>query len=366
MRLSFAVICLVATLATPAAAQDSLQDEFSELDWNVWCPCLINMTKAPIGFLPDSEPQGDHFAQIIVDENSLGGNKCRRNPPHSECRNPATAVTLGVHDDQPGLADTIDSLGPNFMNVFGARTFAMAVNDYCTPEVMARAKAAGEEDECIQRQELQFQKPLVHDAAKPYLYSFRFRMPGTVEDTVNSIRWVTAQWKEEPVSNAYSEEFGENWGPSPFLAQRFDNGVLHVTVQDEHCRCMVASAPPADNTGLTWENGVPKYCLSTHPKTKNQACTPDLKVEYGDDPVLSSPVDRWVEMTYRVQAGRDKPAMIEIHEGARFIVRITGSIGYQPEPGETVQTRFKIGQYRDYMPTVDAMDIDWVKREPAG
>ena len=71
-------------------------------------------------------------------------------------------------------------------------------------------------------------------------------------------------------------------------------------------------------------------------------------------------------MTYRVQAGRDKPAMIEIHEGARFIVRITGSIGYQPEPGETVQTRFKIGQYRDYMPTVDAMDIDWVKREPAG
>ncbi len=95
MRLSFAVICLVATLATPAAAQDSLQDEFSELDWNVWCPCLINMTKAPVGFLPDSEPQGDHFAQIVVDENSLGGNKCRRNPPHSECRNPAVAVTLG-------------------------------------------------------------------------------------------------------------------------------------------------------------------------------------------------------------------------------------------------------------------------------
>jgi hypothetical protein len=128
---------------------------------------------------------------------------------------------------------------------------------------------------------------------------------------------------------------------------------------------VVASARAAGGHALKWENGVPRYCLSTNPKTPDKSCTPDLKVEYGSDPVLSSPVDRWVEMTYRVQAGRKKPAMIEVHEGGRFIVRITGSIGYKPQKDETVRTRFKIGQYRDYMPTVDAMDIDWVGREPA-
>jgi hypothetical protein len=97
-------------------------------------------------------------------------------------------------------------LGPNLVDMFAVRTAATRENRYCTPQVKKRALAAGEEDECIQRQEIQFQKPLLHDADQPYLYSFRFRMPGEVEDKVNSIRWVTAQWKEEPVSESYAKE----------------------------------------------------------------------------------------------------------------------------------------------------------------
>ena len=57
-------------------------------------------------------------------------------------------------------------------------------------------------------------------------------MPAVIQDTKNSVRWVIAQWKQEPVSPAYKD-------PSPVLAQRFDDGVLHVTVQDEDCRCRV-------------------------------------------------------------------------------------------------------------------------------
>ena len=44
------------------------------------------------------------------------------------------------------------------------------------------------------------------------------------------MRWVTAQWKQEPISARYDDEFKKGWGPSPFLAQRYDDGVLHVTV----------------------------------------------------------------------------------------------------------------------------------------
>ena len=130
---------------------------------------------------------------------------------------------------------------------------------------MRRVKAAGEEDECIQRQELRLTEKYVHDAAKPYLYSLRFRMPKEVGDEKNSIRWVIGQWKQEPVSDKYETEFGKEWGASPFLAQRFDDGVLHITVQDEHCRCMIASAPRKEEE-LIWKSGTPQYCQSTRPE----------------------------------------------------------------------------------------------------
>ena len=56
---------------------------------------------------------------------------------------------------------------------------------------------------------------------------------------------------------------------------------------------------------------------------------------------------------------------IEVYEGERFIVRVTGLIGYEPDAKETSMMKFKIGQYRDYMPSTDAMDIDWVRVAPA-
>jgi hypothetical protein len=188
-------------------------------------------------------------------------------------------------------------------------------------------------------------------------------MPDVIEDTTNSIRWVTAQWKQEPLSDVYQQEFGNEWGPSPFLAQRFDDGILHVTVQDEHCRCIVASAPNSREPNATWVDDKPRRCESTRPGDPiGTTCESTLRVKYGDSPELTSPRGRWVEMKYRVQASRSKEgAKISVYQDGRFIVSVEGSIGYQPSSKEQPMTKFKIGHYRDYEPFAHAMDIDWVR-----
>jgi len=382
------ILVLAATLtgSTAAFAQMRIQEDFEKgaLDWSLWCPCQINMTQAPIAFHPDPDQPGDRILRIQADDASLGGNVCRSQLPHLECRPPpvpreyqmsslagsadGAAAELGEQQDMP------EPLGPTLIgrtqsvvlgSFQGGRPQNLPKNPYCTDEVIARAEAAGEEGTCVQRQELRLQRAHAHGVATPYLYSFRFRMPERIEDRENSIRWVIAQWKQEPVSESYAREFSSPWGPSPFLAQRFDDGVLHVTVQDEHCRCIVASAPFPDGSNLAWYDGVARHCVSTKPgPTEGQACRADLRVEYGPAPILSSALGQWVEMRYRVQAGRSGDAVVEVHEGERFIVRITGKIGYEPAADRASIVKFKIGQYRDYMPFTHALDLDWVRVAP--
>lgn len=362
-----ALICARSVLAQPP-----IDDEFNtdHLDWGYWCPCQINMSKSPVTFPADPGRPGNHIARIVVDDASLGGNLCRSGLPQRECQPPADGASFVAFDkdDETSLPSSPpESLGPTLIRPPGTAFFEAATKDpYCTEAVERRAVAAGEEGLCIQRQELRLQKQYTHYADDPHQYSFRFRMPDTIEDRMSSIRWVTAQWKQEPVSEAYRRQFGDNWGPSPFLAQRFDDGVLHVTVQDEHCRCMVASAPYPDGFIPVWQNGLAQYCVSVEPGNEGKACTPDLNVEYGPEPVLLSPLGRWVEMRYRVQATRSSAAVIEVYEDGRFIVRVTGRIGYEPEPGVRSVTKFKIGHYRDYMPYAHAMEIDWLKVEGVG
>jgi hypothetical protein len=353
---------------SPAFAQPVVEDEFEGLDTAVWCYCQIDMQSAPVAFLPDPERPGNRFTRITVDAASLGGNRCQKEAPALECggglpmpAQPLLAAEVWIEPDLPG------PLGPSLVHPPGAALAQMPYGDsYCTPEKWLLAHLAGEEGGCIQRQELRFQT-FRHDADVPHWYSFRFRMPaaGSIEDRTRSIRWVTAQWKQQPLSREYAMEFGDAWGPSPFLAQRFDDGVLHVTVQDEHCRCKVASAPYPDGSSPPWTNGTPPYCESTHPKdAAGTACTPNLMVEYGDDPILSTALGSWVEMRYLVTASRSNDAVIEVYERTRFIVRITGRIGYRPDPAVAPITKFKIGHYRDYMPFEHAMDIDWLRVEP--
>jgi hypothetical protein len=81
----------------------------------------------------------------------------------------------------------------------------------------------------IHRNEIRVADPLQRLFGEEHIYTFSFRLEGDIP-SCGSTRWVIGQWKQ---TNRYI----------PFLAQRFDNGVFHVTVQDEHCSCRVTKAP---------------------------------------------------------------------------------------------------------------------------
>ena len=139
----------------------------------------------------------------------------------------------------------------------------------------------------------------------------------------------------------------------------------NVTIQDEHCRCLVASAPLWDGSILPTRNGVPQHCLSTDLTSWREQCARRIPRSSTETSLsLSSPLNHWVELNYRVRAGRLNPGAVEVYEGTRFIVRVTGKIGYEAPAGMRSLTKFKIGHYRDYMPHTDQMDIDRVSIEP--
>lgn len=79
-----------------------------------------------------------------------------------------------------------------------------------------------------QRAEIRTHGNLRPEHGDEFWHGFVFRVSGDIPNT-GSLRTVLSQWK------APGDE-------SPFLAQRFDNGVFHVTVQDGPNRRTVASA----------------------------------------------------------------------------------------------------------------------------
>jgi hypothetical protein len=348
-------------------AQSSLDEDFKAgtLDYTTWCPCQINMRDSPYTFTVDPDDANDRVLSIPVDDHSLGGNQCRRKAPDYECEHPGTLAKLNVSAQKSKSNDSkvIEELGPSFFAArqLGAAGVARVRNPYCTDAVLKRALAAKEEGECFERQELRLQEDKAPPSGERYVYELRFRMPAKVKDQTHSIRWVIAQWKQEPVAKKYGEEFGAKWGPSPFLAQRYDDGVLHVTVQDEHCRCLVASAPHPNGRTFDWTSGPAKECKSTHPANEGAACSSTLQLKFADNPVLESPAGRFVDMKYIVQAGRESGSQIDIFQDGRFIVSVSGKIGYDVDPSAKPVAKFKIGHYRDYMPFDYVMDIDSIK-----
>ena len=91
---------------------------------------------------------------------------------------------------------------------------------------------AGDGGQCsnkpCQRAELRLKGDLRPQYGQEVWYSFAFMVTGQIQ-TVGSNRTVIGQWKAP----------GDD---SPFLAQRFDNGVFHITIQDGPDRMTVASA----------------------------------------------------------------------------------------------------------------------------
>ncbi|MDB5551265.1 MAG: hypothetical protein JWL86_1249 [Rhizobium sp.] len=96
-------------------------------------------------------------------------------------------------------------------------------------EITAREGDGGDQcgDAC-QRAELRTVRSSWPAFGEEMWYQFSFRVEGDIP-TIGSARSVIGQWKG-PYDN------------SPMLAQRFDNGVFHITVQDNENRRVVASA----------------------------------------------------------------------------------------------------------------------------
>jgi hypothetical protein len=212
-----------------------------------------------------------------------------------------------------------------------------------------------------QRNELRFKNSSDwHDANSAHWYTMNFKMTGAENSdlpTNGSRRWVIAQWKYD--------RLGPN--QSPFLAQRFDNSVLHITVDDGFCRCMIATGeggPDKLNTrsARKLQPVDPLKCINTKDGEPPCPCRPqNLKLtaySQGDLGSLPDPKTKWVQVTYKIKAGGVRESLFEVYADGRFIVRAEGA--YQENVAFPNRVKFKIGHYRDAVSSAADMLIDRV------
>ncbi|MGH6816322.1 MAG: hypothetical protein ACREC6_11520, partial [Hyphomicrobiaceae bacterium] len=216
---------------------------------------------------------------------------------------------------------------------------------------------------------------LSHPIDQPHWYSMMFKVEGDDGDkipTCGSVRWVIAQWKYKTIPKDQSS--------SPFLAARFDNGILHVTIQDGFCRCMIAKAEGDPDRKQALSPALPIILASQGPSDQlhpvrplacriakwgpenDRPCIPDHLKLYALSaetiPSLPDPKIGWVQMTYRIRSGGAAGSRIDIYANGRFIVRAEGNIGHGVPLANTV--KFKFGHYRDKIPNKAKMSVDEV------
>ncbi len=177
-------------------------------------------------------------------------------------------------------------------------------------------------------------------------YGFSFRIDGDVPASGNH-RLVVGQWKEET-------------GYSPFLAQRFNGRVFHITVEDDGCRRLVAHARSGDEQFRDLNSADTVGGLAFLNDRHRYACRSDIEIEYGAERNLPDPYRNWVDMAYRVRGGLAGRGLIEVWANGRFVARVTGSIGHREVGGPTQY--FKIGLYRDPAEWPALVNVDAFRR----
>jgi|GEM_PF-978780 hypothetical protein len=384
---------MIACFVSSAIAAEAIVYSFdtAPLDETIWCPCQLDLVNGRPTFAADQDDPTTRFMRIVAHEGSLGGNKCSGEctVPKSlmgdvQALTPAPALTDDDGDDAGwDLVPSMFLPEPDYREQLSADTEELPKskslstdrkglagtvhrndqNPYCTPEKLRKAAAKGEEEAhtegiCLQRQEVRFQPHLKQPYGVPHEFALRIRMPEKIANTTDSIRWVIAQWKHDWRKRLWQTS------QNPFLAVRFDDGVIHVTVQDESCRCLVASAahPDPKKNISEWKNGVPNSCRYTVKRLVTH-CKPSFSVTYTDPTrPLTSALGQWITLKFVVNPSR-KNGSIEIYDGDFKVAEISGKIGYRPAVGNP-SIKFKFGQYRDYQPTEDPMDIDWLSVRP--
>ena len=177
-------------------------------------------------------------------------------------------------------------------------------------------------------------------------YAFSFRIDGRSPVTGDQ-RWQIGGWKQETDG-------------SPFLAQRFDNGVFHVTLESGDSRVLVAtSAGEAESFFAQLRNDILSRFAFVSEASKYDG-RDDVSIEYGPDPILPDPRLGWVDMVYRVKGGLAGDGIVEIWANGRFIARASGTIGVFDAVDPTQYFRF--GHNRAPMPGTSTIHIDRFRR----
>ncbi|CAN7262723.1 heparin lyase I family protein [Rhizobium sp. LjRoot254] len=263
-------------------------------------------------------------------------------------------------------------------------------------EITAREGDGGQQcGNACERAELRTAKSSWPSFGQEVWYRFSFRIDGDIP-TIGSARTVIGQWK------------GPGDG-SPMLAQRFDNGVFHITVQDNDNRRVVASAEGNYDDVQTVEASAAKPG-DKHEKDISvvlglqselaDGSVPDIAGKTRSDDVAGAPVDKgsfaqsseiakspgvvdpkffsqievipekdavlpdprkgWVDMVYRIKPGRTDNERgprgrgeIDIWANGKKIVSVRGNIGATLKQGgdeKLIGPYFKFGIYRSSVP----------------
>ena len=165
-------------------------------------------------------------------------------------------------------------------------------------------------------------------------YAFSFRVEGQ-PSLAGSQRWVIVAWKQEAEGG-------------PFLAQRFDEGVFHITLESGSHRVLLATSKgEVRSFAERLQSGLmAPFSFVSDPELYSGAT--DLTIEYGDNPVLPDPRKEWVDMLYHVKGGLDGNGLVEVYANGKFIVRAKGTIGV---PGPAAMRQYlRLGHNRSPMP----------------
>ncbi len=339
-----ALSLLAAWLVVGPLVAAELADPFDgpPLDLDVWNPCSADVDRL-IGF------GSSYFGRSGPREFLI--NKIDEEREDAEC--------YPLEDD----ADTKE-LGPSLVDPLPRSV----------PEERCAVAQRGSDGKKIkQRNELRFQESSLgygHLLGDPHWYALTFKLRGEIP-TCGSVRWVTASWKYEDPDRP------EGFVERPFLAQRFDNGVLHVTIQNGDCRCRVAKAagdPGRRIPRKTLSGRAPKVedleeidpltlrCVITKKGSMSgEACPKNLHVYVPPGAGLSTlpdPQRDWVKMVYHVKGGGDGDGRVDIYANGTFVARVEGAIGYPG--GSPGRVKFKFGTYRNKIRGEAQMLVDQV------
>ena len=112
---------------------------------------------------------------------------------------------------------------------------------------------------------------------------------------------------------------------------------------------------------MAWmrEDG-PSRSSEANANSADTLCNSDVTLEWGADPILPDPGEGWLDMIYRLVGGHDGTGLVEVWANVRFVVRASGSIGYEDADGP--DQNFKFGIYRNVLANSVAAYLDNFRR----